>query len=246
MQKDKGKEYEEKEVCGLRFASLTPNGAAVLAAEQVRKGGFFSIFTPGATIHARARKKGELSLLRQADLLLPDGQGVVLASRLAGEGLYGRCAGITFAEMLLQSCDRGTRFFFYGGREGVAEKAATTMGEKYPHLRFAHAHGYGHDPINEITAFAPHVLFVCLGYPRQERYILSHKPLLSCLCVGLGGSFDVWSGEAARAPALWQKWGLEWAYRTLREPRRVSRLFPLPSYFAAALAQGLEKKRKKE
>lgn len=232
-------------VCGLTFAPVTPDEAAALAAERMKKGGFFSVFTPGATIHARARRKEEeLFLLRQADLLLPDGQGVLLASRLAGERLPARCAGITFAETLLTQAETGSRFFFYGGREGVAEEAARRMKEKHPQLRFACAHGYGEDPIREILAFAPHALFVCLGYPRQEQYILSHKDSLSCLCVGLGGCFDVWSGRTSRAPLFWQKCGLEWAYRTLREPRRISRLFPLPAYFAAALGEGFKKRRK--
>ena len=232
-------------VCGLTFASLTADEAVSLAHEKMKKGGFFSVFTPGATIHARARKNSEeLSLLREADLLLPDGQGVVLASRLARERLPERVAGITFAEMLLERAEEGTRFFFYGGEEGVARAAAAQMKRKHPHLHFACADGYGQDPIGDIKAFAPHALFVCLGYPKQERYILSHKDSLSCLCVGLGGSFDVWSGAVPRAPLFLQKCGLEWAYRTLREPHRVSRLFPLPAYFVRACFEGFKKKRK--
>lgn len=232
-------------ICGLTFAPLTLEKAVRLAEEQMKKGGFFSIFTPGATIHAQARKnKAELSLLRGADLLLPDGQGILLASRLAGERLPERCAGITFAETLLSRAEAGTRFFFYGGKAGIAQKAAAHMKDKHPQLAFAHAHGYGEDPIREIMAFSPHALFVCLGYPRQEAYILSHKESLSCLCVGLGGSFDVWSGASPRAPLFLQKCGLEWAYRTLREPHRVSRLFPLPAYFAVAAAEGFKKRRK--
>ena len=232
-------------VCGLSFAPLTADEAVALAHEKMKKGGFFSVFTPGATIHARARKnKEELSLLRQADLLLPDGQGVVLASRLARERLTERVAGIAFAEALLQRAEAGTRFFFYGGKEGVARRAAERMKREHPHLRFAYADGYGQDPIGKIKAFAPHALFVCLGYPRQERYIVSHKDSLFCLCVGLGGSFDVWSGDVPRAPLFLQKCGLEWAYRTLREPRRVSRLLPLPAYFADACFEGFKKKRK--
>lgn len=232
-------------VCGLVFAPLTPIAAACLAKEKMEREESYTVFTPGATIHARAlRDEKEMSLLRAADLLLPDGQGVLLASRLVHAPLPERCAGIDFAEALLFLADKGTRFFFYGGREGVAREAAARMKRKYPHLVFAYASGYGDDPIEEIRAFAPHALFVCLGYPNQETYILSHREMLSCLCVGLGGSLDVWAGRASRAPAFFQKWGLEWAYRTVKEPRRITRLLPLPSYFLAAWREGRKKRRK--
>ena len=243
--KENGNETEVTEVLGLPFAKLTPKEAARVAAEKIKKGGFYAVFTPGATIHARAfRRKEEMRLLTAADLVLPDGQGVVLASRLAGAPLDGRCAGISFAECLLAMAEKGTRFFFYGGKEGVAAEAAARMKEKHPHLSFAWACGYGKDPISEILAFSPHILFVCLGYPRQEEYILSHKSELACLCAGLGGSLDVWSGRVSRAPVLLQKHGLEWVYRTLKEPRRISRLVPLPTYYLAAWRQGLKKRRK--
>lgn len=232
-------------VCGLCYAPLSPALAAAVAKDKMNEGGFFAVFTPGATIHAHALgREEEMELLSSADLLLPDGQGVVLASRFARSPLPHRCAGIAFAETLLSVAEAGTRFFFYGGREGVAEEAARQMKEKHPHLSFAHASGYDDDPIEAIRVFSPHALFVCLGYPRQEQYIISHKERLPCLCVGLGGSFDVWSGRAARAPVWVQKCGLEWAYRTLKEPHRIPRLFPLPAYFLHALREGLKKERK--
>ncbi len=243
--KTQKREGARVEICGLGYAPLSPLAAACLAKEKMEGEGTYAVFTPGATVHARAlRDEKEMTLLRAADLLLPDGQGVVLASRLARAPLPERCAGIAFAETLLFLADRGTRFFFYGGREGVAREAAARMKKKYPHLSFAYASGYGGDPIERIRAFSPHALFVCLGYPRQEEYILTHREGLSCLCVGLGGSFDVWSGRASRAPALFQKCGMEWAYRTLKEPRRVSRLLPLPRYFLTAWQEGRKKRRK--
>ncbi len=233
------------EVCGLSYACLTPKKAALLAKERIERGGFFSVFTPGATIHADAlRNKARLALLSRADLLLPDGAGVLLASRLCRASIDERCAGITFAETLLSIAEGGTRFFFYGGREGVAARAAENMKKRYPHLLFCTASGYGEPPIKEITSFAPHALFVCLGYPKQEQFILSQKQRLSCLCVGLAGSLDVWAGEVSRAPQGWQRLGLEWAYRTLKEPRRLPKLFPLPAYFLAAWREGRKKHRK--
>ena len=241
------KAFATARVCGLSYACLTPKEAAALAKEKMAEGGFFSVFTPGATVHAEALKnETHRTLLASADLRLPDGTGVVRASRLCRAPIEERCAGITFAETLLSVAEKGTRFFFYGGREGVAARAAENMKARYPHLSFRAAAGYGPPPMEEIGAFAPHALFVCLGYPLQEEFILSHKAALSCLCAGLGGSFDVWAGKVPRAPRAWRRLGLEWAYRTLREPKRLPRLFPLPAYFFAAWREGRKKCRKAE
>ena len=195
------------------------------------------VFTPNAVVAAAAERDAALSaLLHRADVLVADGYGCRLAARLSGEAPPPRIAGIDLAEALLASADtRGARVFLYGGRFGVAHRAALALGVKYPRLRFAAADGYGKDPVGEICAFSPHFVFVCLGFPRQERWIAENAPALGAVCLGLGGSLDVWSGDVARAPRAVQKAGLEWAYRTVREPHRITRLLPLPRYFVSCL-----------
>lgn len=230
-------------------ASLADACDTVLRA--AREGRCFSVFTPGATIAAAARKdKGLLSLLLEADLLLADGVGCRLAARLSGKEPPPVNAGISLAEALLARGDaEGLRVFLYGARDGVAARAAEALQKKHPHLVFAHAHGYGDDPIDAVRAFSPQLVFVSLGFPRQERWIAKHRSALSCPALGLGGSLDVWSGEVARAPSAWQKAGLEWLWRTIKEPRRVRRLLPLPAYFLACAREGAAKilhKRQKE
>jgi len=245
---------EKRTVLSLGYSTLSLEEAAVLVLRAAREGRALSVFTPGATVAAAAQKDGTLlSLLKQADLLLPDGVGCALASRLAGAGELGTVAGIELAERLLSlAAKEGMRIFFYGGKGGVALRAAERMLRKYPNLKIACADGYGEDPIEKITAFRPQLLFVCLGFPRQERWIASHKPILSCPALGLGGTFDVWSGDLRRAPPLIRRMGLEWLWRTLRQPRRLARLLPLPRYFAACaragalrFLQNFQKKRKK-
>lgn len=193
----------------------------------------FAVFTPGATVAARAAKDGAFgAVLQKGDLILPDGSGCLFAARLCGTRLEERIAGIDFAEALFGEAEKySARVFLYGGRAGVAERAAAHLRKKYKRLIFAAAHGYGEDPYERIAAFCPHIVCVCLGAGKQETWITDHKEAVGGVLIGLGGSLDVWAGDVRRAPALLRRVGLEWAYRTLREPRRLPRLFPLPRYF---------------
>lgn len=197
------------------------------------------VFTPGATVAAAAERDSALyDLLCRADVLVADGYGCRLAARLSGRVPPPRIAGIDLAEALFPYADAiGARVFLYGGRFGVAHRAALALGARYPRIRFGSADGYGADPVDEIRAFSPHFAFVCLGFPRQERWIVKNAPSLGAVCIGLGGSLDVWSGDVPRAPRAVQRMGLEWAYRTLREPRRITRLLPLPRYYAACIRE---------
>jgi len=242
---------KKRKILSLEYDAVTLSEAtkAVLSAAEEKRS--LCVFTPGATVGALAEKdKDLLSLLSRADLLLADGVGVSLASRLAGEGRIEVVRGISLGEAVLAEAGRaGLRVFFYGGREGVAADAAKKWRAGYPRLSVAASSGYGDDPTQEIIAFAPDIVFVCLGVPRQEAYILKNAARLSCPCLALGGSLDVWSGEIPRAPRVFQKMGLEWLWRTVLEPRRVKRLLPLPAYFlrcASAGAKKLLRKRQKE
>ena len=208
----------------------------------------FAVFTPGATVAARALTDGELlTLLRRADLLLPDGKGVTLASRLSGAGHLPSIAGIDFAEALFAaSAFMETRVFLYGGAAGVAERAAAALRARYPHLIIAVSDGFGEDPSERISAFLPHVVCVCLGAGKQEAWIDENKASVGGVLLGLGGSLDVWSGDLRRAPRLLRRMGFEWAWRTVREPKRVLRLFPLPRYFLRCLAVRQNSKKRNE
>ncbi len=202
------------------------------------------VFTPNATMLAKAAKEPALGrLLRSADLLLPDGTGVVLASRLRGDApLPCRLCGIDMAEWLLTVAARqGLRVFFLGGRPGVAPAAARRMTAKYPGLSVVGtAHGYHRKDdavLNAIRKTEPDLLYVCMGFPRQERWIAEQADKLPTLsmALGLGGSFDVWSGRLPRAPRVLQRMGLEWLWRTAREPRRLRDLAALPRFLLGCM-----------
>ena len=246
-----GRGLEEVELFGLSYLNAEREATVSLLAQRAKERRFTAVFTPNAVMAAEAERSEEKkALLRQADLLIADGIGVTLASRLSLSSPISRIAGIDAAEALLPTLEReGLSLFLYGGREGVAERAKAALLLRYPRLCIETHDGYSSGAFEKIMAFSPSVLFVCLGFPRQETFILSLKDKLPCVAMGLGGSLDVWSGNLVRAPLLFRKMGLEWLWRIAREPRRLGRLFPLPRFFLRAAWQGarksIQKKQKK-
>lgn len=235
-------------VLDIPYFSGTLEGAVKLSLPFLQNRIPFAVFTPGATVAARAARNKEWNaLLKQGDLILPDGCGCLLAARLSGARLPERIAGIDFAEALFSVAPPFSRVFLYGARPEVAARAAARLRTAHPDLIFAAADGYGDDPVRRISAFCPHIVCVCLGAEKQEAWIGKHKAALRCVLIGLGGSMDVWSGSVKRAPRFLQRAGFEWAYRTLLQPKRLSRLFPLPAYFLKCLlSRRCSKRPKKE
>lgn len=191
-----------------------------------------------------ARKDPQLQKnLATAGLCLPDGIGTVWALRRLHGVHASRVAGIELLEALFPV--PGLRYFFLGSAPGVATAAAQAVRQRFPHVKIAGEHHGYFSPggeaslIKEIARARPSVLVVCLGQPRQELWLLRHwKKLPACVVLPLGGSLDVLSGRLSRAPGWTQKFGLEWLYRTLREPRRAARLFPLAIFALKTLFSG--------
>ncbi len=198
------------------------------------------IVTPNAEITYRAyRNPGFSRLLAGAAMRLPDGVGVTLGARLFG-GRLSRYPGIELAEELLAAAPpEGLRLFLLGGRPGVAMRAGASLSRRYPHIRIVGArHGYFPPEEEgrvweEICTARPDLLFVCLGSPRQERWMAARP--LPAPAIGLGGALDVWAGDLRRAPRLLRRAGLEWLWRLLSEPRRWRRTAALPRFLLALL-----------
>ena len=203
-----------------------------------------TVFTPNAVMLNACRKDQELSaLLNRATLSIPDGAGVLWAARRNGTPLRERIAGLDFGHALLSHAARsGLRVFLLGGKEGVAQRAAWEMQKKLPSLCICGTHHGYFDPrseenrrvLAEIKRSQAEILLVCLGFPLQERWAMENAEQLSCIKViaCLGGSLDVWAGEVKRAPKIIQSCGLEWAWRMLREPKRLKNLPALFSFAA--------------
>ncbi len=199
------------------------------------------VLTPDTTALWRARWD---SLLRaaycQADLVTADGTGLIWASRLLGDPLPGRVTGIDLLERFCErAASKGYRLFLVGAKPGVAFRAACKLQERYAGLQIVGTRdGYFSAAeeaalIEEIRRAAPDLLLVGMGVPRQERWMLQHQNLLDVpVVMGVGGSFDVLSGQLPRAPITWQRWGLEWLWRALREPHRFWRARVIPLFLA--------------
>jgi N-acetylglucosaminyldiphosphoundecaprenol N-acetyl-beta-D-mannosaminyltransferase len=172
-----------------------------------------------------------LNLLRSADLLIPDGIGVVIAARILGLGRPERVPG---SELMPKLCERaaskGYTVFLFGASEEVNRQAVTILQDRYPGIRIVGSHhGYATDKempivIADINDCQPDLLFVALGSPHQELWMARYVPLLKVkVCQGVGGTFDVIAGRVKRAPLMFRAIHLEWFYRLLSQPSRIFR-----------------------
>lgn len=202
------------------------------------------IITPNSEIVMNATKDSPLrTLINEADMVIPDGIGLVYASRLLRQPLSERVTGIDFLEQILSCLHQNNgSIFLLGSKPGIAEKASEKMKEKYPNLTIAGTHhGYFNETdegeiIQKVNDVCPDVLCVALGSPKQEKIVKKYQEQLNAkVAIGVGGSLDVWSGELKRAPKFFQNNGLEWMYRLIQQPSRYKRMFALPLFIIKVL-----------
>ena len=229
------------DILGVRICQKSKRELLSRLAADLKHGRQSAIFTPNSQMLLAASKDRELrKLLNSSELNIPDGVGVRLAARLRGVRLESM-SGIDIAEELLSvAASKGYRVFFLGAKRGVAEKAADNMSVRYPTLQICGMHhGYfdkngeeNASVLKKIRTAAPDILFVCFGFPVQEKWIIENRASLPSvkLALGLGGSLDVWSGNLRRAPLLVQKAGLEWLWRTVLEPKRARIFVDIPHF----------------
>lgn len=230
------------DILGVEFDNVTLEQALERGMDLATSEGLSYVVTPNPEIVNQAREQADYrEILNGANLVLADGVGIVHAGRILGTPFCARVPGIDFATGLLERMTRqGISLYLLGAKPGVAEAAATKLQERYPRLEIrGTADGYFDDPAvaaEGIRQSGADVAFVCLGAPKQERFITQFGPQSGAkLMLGLGGVLDVFSGQTKRAPPLMQKLGLEWLYRLLREPRRIGRMAKLPVFLVHAL-----------
>lgn len=179
-------------------------------------------------------------ILKQADLIVPDGIGIIAVLRKLGIDDVNQLPGIEFSQALIERCvQKGYRLGFLGASKEVVEIAVNNLKIKFPSLNVAFVHdGYFKEDdefeiIRKLEDSNPQILFVALGVPRQEIWINKYKKMLnSAIMIGVGGSFDVWANKVKRAPVIFRKFGLEWFFRLISQPSRFGRMFPtLPLFF---------------
>ena len=239
------------EILGIQFDNLSREEAKAAGAAMLRSQDFHYAVTPNPEFILAADKDLEFQkILNKADLVLPDGIGVVYSAQILGRPLKGRVAGFDFACDMLDVLDQlGGRLYLLGAKPGVAEEAGRQILETHPNIVLCGVHdGYfkDSDPVaRQVAEARPDLLFVCLGAPKQEKWIARFGLLTGAkLAIGLGGCLGVFAGNVERAPEKWQKAGMEWAYRLMKEPKRIGRMAKLPLVLVKAARERTVGRRK--
>lgn len=232
------------DVMGLQFDNVTMEEALAAAQMLLRGDHAAYVVTPNAEIAYEALHDESLrALLNGADLMLPDGAGVVLASKLLKTPVKQKVAGVDFADGVLGLLEKSRQsLYLLGSKPGIGELAAEKMLQEHPKLHIAGiADGYFKDEapvVEKINASGADALFVCLGAPKQEQFMVRHqKELHVKLMAGLGGSLDAFAGTVRRAPKWMIRLNLEWLYRLIKEPKRFKRMLRLPKYLWAVVVK---------
>ena len=229
-------------VLGIDYENVTLAKATedVLKMAKLKDGRY--IVTPNPEISEGCRVDPKLGeAVSQADYIVPDGIGVVMAAKILGRPLQERVGGYDLACSLLPRMEKDKlSLFLLGAKPGVAELAAANLRQKYPQLNICGTNdGYFKDDemvINKVKAASPDFVFVALGSPRQEIWMHQYaKDTHAGVLMGLGGSLDIFAGVAKRAPGIFIKLNIEWFYRLLRQPRRFVRMLKLPKYLFRAV-----------
>lgn len=234
------------DILGMRVDDVTYAEALDLLRRYINSGCARMVATPNTEFAMRARRDREFrQLLNTASLAIPDGIGLILASRLLGDPIREHVRGTDLVDKLASlAAAEGYRFFLLGAPEGVAAAAAARLQRAHPGLQIAGTHGGSPVPAYDATAAeviraAGHVdvLLVAYGAPLQEQWIARNQARLGVpVAIGVGGVFDFFSGRASRAPLWIRRLELEWLYRLLRQPSRWRRQLALPHFALCVLA----------
>lgn len=211
-----------------------------------------AIYTPNTEIVMIAKDDNQLKeLINNGDLIIPDGIGLIYGSRIKKKPLKERVTGFdTSIKLLEKANDKGYSLYLLGGKDGVAKKASENIKKQYPNIDIkGYHHGYFKGShlgikdseeekviIEEMNRLAPDIIFVGLGFPKQELWIDSNKSRIKGkVIIGNGGVMDILAGNSKRAPEFYQKFGLEWLYRLIKEPSRIKRQILLPKFLLEVL-----------
>ena len=236
--------YDVVKILGVRVDKITKAQALEEFQKLLEGDRCELIVTPNAEIVEKASKTPQLRRIinEEAAIVTPDGVGLIYASKLKGDPIQEKVAGIDFAHSAIELCAKlGRSVYLLGSKPGVAEAAAANLEKEIPGLKIAgFRDGYfleDEEPsiVAEINESGADFLCVALGSPKQEYFVIKHRDALKVkAAAGLGGSLDIWSGQLNRAPKFYIDHGLEWLYRMIQEPKRLKRLPALPIFLIKA------------
>lgn len=228
------------ELLGVKICNIDMNETLDAIEAFIQHGQPRLIVTADATGLVIAANDPEFkTLVNAADLVTPDGAGVLWAARRKGTPLKERVSGVDLVERCVQ---KGHRVAFIGGKPGIAQAAADNLNAQYPGAQIVAALD-GYFPPEQEEAVAqtlaeakPQILFVGMGMPRQERFIQRNMLAIgAAVNAGVGGSFDVFAGAIKRAPRWMQRWSLEWLWRMIQDPSKIKKVSNLPRFVLLTL-----------
>lgn len=202
------------------------------------------VVTADASMIVLAHRDPELArVIEEADLVTADGFGLIWASGLLGRPIRHKVSGVDLvAELCQASVKKGHRLYFLGAAPGVAQAAAARLQKRYPGVNIVgtrhgfFTHSEEASVVDEISSASPDVVLVAFGIPKQEQFIARNREKLGVrVLIGVGGSFDVYSGKVQRAPVWVQRSGWEWLFRLSQNPRKIGKVMTLPRFVLLAI-----------
>lgn len=237
---------ESIRILGVRVDNVTTDETLSLIERYVAERRPHQIATVNPEFAIEAQHNAEFRLvLEETALALPDGVGLLWASRLLGSPLRERVTGSDILPLIAHLCEmRGYRVYLLGAAPGVAERAAAVLKQHNPGLRIVGTYAGSPDPSEEddvvarVVAASPDLLFVAYGAPRQDLWIHRNLERLRVpVCMGVGGAFDFIAGVRPRAPVWMRRMGLEWLHRLWQQPWRWRRMLALPVFACSVMRQ---------
>lgn len=241
-------------ILGCRLDVLDADAATDAILRFAREGGGAQVITLGTEMVVHARHDARYrEIVNGCALSLCDTVGLLAVARSRGADLRERVTGVELVDHL---CARAAKedisVYLFGGAPGIAQRAASELQGRYPGLRVAGTRDGYFAPAesaqiaSEIRASGAQLLFAGLGFPKQEYWLSEHLAQTGCGAgIGVGGSFDVISGNVERAPEHWRKLGLEWLYRLVKEPARWRRQLALPHFVLLVASENMQSRFKK-
>lgn len=242
--------FSQVSVLGVPFLNTTASQfvAHVIATNDRKQAQFIVTANPEIVLAAH-QDPAFMQLIHQADSVVADGIGVILGAKILRTPLPERVTGFdTMTALLQHASDQHKKVYLLGAKPEVITKTVATINQRYPNCEIVGAHdGYftaDEAPAigQEICASDPDFVFVALGAPKQEQFIAQYYRQTHAAWMGVGGSFDVLAGVVQRAPKKWQELHLEWLYRLLKQPSRITRMMALPHYLALVVRQRFQRK----
>ena len=231
------------EIFNIPFINMTKEDILKVLEERVKKNKKTYVVTANAEIAMYAKKNiSYFNIITKADYIVPDGIGIVKGAKILKKEIKERVPGIELMVNLLEIANKfNQKVYFYGAKEEILEKMIEKIKVEYSNINIVgYSNGYINDDNNEITNdiinLKPDYIFVAKGAPLQDKWIDKViQKVDSGLFMGVGGSFDVLSGNVKRAPKIWQKLNLEWLYRIAGDPKRWKRSMALPQFVIEVL-----------